>query len=163
VRVIPCICITRILADLEAFLSNRGNGDAKGWYHRQFWEAAEAWLFKDEGLELRASVHAELADYFSGKHHGAPKRYSTELHKVIQKHFPGETEGDRLVPLLINTLSAGTASVKHSRQRTLGARPPRFRCSLFHSTGSTRMPPLRTDHYQLTVSLPVVVTWHNAE
>ena len=47
VRIAPPLLLTRLLTDLAPYLTRRGDGsgvELVSWYHRQFWEAAEAWL-----------------------------------------------------------------------------------------------------------------------
>ena len=51
VRIAPPLLLTRLLTDLSPYLTRRGDGSGAelvSWYHRQFWEAAEAWLFAGE-------------------------------------------------------------------------------------------------------------------
>eukprot|EP00961_Rhodomonas_salina_P089460 1203151-Rhodomonas_salina.1 len=105
VRVVPCIVVTRLLADLRAFLARRGTGSAMGWYHRQFQEAAAAWLF-DADPAFKQRVHTDLAAYFAGTFHGILKQYSEDLKKCVQTKYPDETGADRLVPAQ-NLLLAG--------------------------------------------------------
>ena len=48
VRIVPPLLVTRLLTDLAPYLTRRGDGSGAelvSWYHRQFWEAAGAWLF----------------------------------------------------------------------------------------------------------------------
>jgi hypothetical protein len=102
VRIVPPLLVTRLLTDLAPYLTRRGDGSGAelvSWYHRQFWEAAQAWLF--EGHEgIRELRHAELADYFSGAWSGKDKPYQDTLKKCVQRpeFFPGESGADRMVP-----------------------------------------------------------------
>lgn len=103
--------VSRLLGDLKAYLSRRGDGSGAElvvWYHLQFWEAAEAFLFEggrsgarslNARINAKATMHSELADYFGGKWAGKPKPYNDKLCKCVQheKFFPGESEGDRMV------------------------------------------------------------------
>eukprot|EP00961_Rhodomonas_salina_P206595 2789102-Rhodomonas_salina.2 len=114
VPVVSCIVVTRLLADLQPYLAQRGTSNAMGWYHRQFWEAAEAWLFGEDGAWLRERVHAEIADYFSGKYHGALKPYNSALRQVVQKHLAAESECDRLVPAQPAVLSGRVFELESS-------------------------------------------------
>ena len=53
VRVVPPIVVSRLLEDLKMYLTTRGDGGGfplVSWYHRQFWEAAETWLFPDDSF-----------------------------------------------------------------------------------------------------------------
>ncbi len=71
------------------------------WYHRQFWEAGESWLFETEhGEAIKQQRHTELADYFDGTWAGKCKPYSEALKKSVQRpeFFPGEAAGERNVP-----------------------------------------------------------------
>jgi hypothetical protein len=109
-RTCPPLVISMLLADLEPYLSRRGDGSGKElvcWYHRQFWEAAEHYLFgeglggQDPGTFVpRAQRHGQLAEYFSGRWAGQAKPYSPWLAERVQRpeFFPGETAGDRMVP-----------------------------------------------------------------
>ncbi|KAJ1468055.1 hypothetical protein T484DRAFT_1856676, partial [Baffinella frigidus] len=107
-RTCPPLVLTMLLAELAPYLSRRGDGSGQelfSWYHRQFWEAAEAYLFGEseqarEGFVSRQAWHQQLADFFAGTWAGAPKPYSAWLAERVQRHnfFPGETTGDRMVP-----------------------------------------------------------------
>ena len=104
VRIVPPLLVTRLLTDLSAYLTRRGDGSGAelvSWYHRQFWEAAEAWLFAsvEGGEAVKQQRHKELADYFDGTWAGKCKPYSEELNKRVQQFFPGEAAGERNVPL----------------------------------------------------------------
>jgi len=104
VRIAPPLLVTRLLTDLAPFLTRRGDGSGSelvSWYHRQFWEAAEARLFATEhGEEIKQQRHKELADYFEGTWAGKCKPYSEELKKRVQRpaFFPGEAAAERNVP-----------------------------------------------------------------
>ena len=105
VRVIPPLLPTRLLTDLAPYLTRRGDGsgvELVTWYHRQFWEAAHAWLFEQppDGDAIKQQRHLELADYFSGVWASADKPYSEALSKCVQRErfFPGEAAADRNVP-----------------------------------------------------------------
>ena len=119
-RTCPPLVIARLLADLEPYLSCRGDGSGQEllkWYHRQFWESAEHYLFEGTNcagtvtsarasytakseFPSRALRHAQLADFFAGTWAGRAKPYSSWLAERVQRHqfFPGETGGDRMVP-----------------------------------------------------------------
>ena len=96
VRVAPPLLVTRLLTDLAPYLTRRGDGSGAElitWYHRQFWEAAMAWLFPaGPGDAIRRQRHGELADYFYGSWAGAAKPYSEALRARVQRpqFFPGE-------------------------------------------------------------------------
>jgi hypothetical protein len=64
-------------------------------YHRQFWEAAEAYFLKNS--ETRKERHCQLALFFNGHWAGEAKPYSDELKAKVQKTFSGETSGNRRV------------------------------------------------------------------
>jgi hypothetical protein len=104
VRIAPPLLVTRLLTDLAPFLTRRGDGSGSelvSWYHRQFWEAAEARLFPTEnGEAIKQQRHKELADYFEGTWAGKCKPYSPELQKSVQRpeFFPGEAAAERNVP-----------------------------------------------------------------
>ena len=69
-----------LLADLDSFLSRRGQGSGGEllfWYHRQLWEAAEARYLKD--LDFRSSMHRMLGQFFCGKWCGKAKPYSEAM------------------------------------------------------------------------------------
>ena len=97
VRVAPPLLVTRLLTDLAPYLTRRGDGSGAvliTWYHRQFWEAATAWLFPagSGGDAIRQQRHGELADYFSGFWAGKAKPYTEALKERVQRpqFFPGE-------------------------------------------------------------------------
>jgi hypothetical protein len=104
VRIAPPLLVTRLLTDLAPFLTRRGDGSGSelvSWYHRQFWEAAEARLFANEdGEEIKQQRHKELADYFEGTWAGICKPYSEKLKERVQRpaFFPGEAAAERNVP-----------------------------------------------------------------
>ena len=105
VRVVPPLLVTRLLTELAPYLTRRGDGSGAvlvSWYHRQFWEAAQAWLFGTgaDGDAIKRQRHQELADYLSGFWAGVAKPYSEALKKCIQRpqFFPGEAAADRQVP-----------------------------------------------------------------
>jgi hypothetical protein len=121
-RIFPPLLVTRLLSDLEDFLACRGDGSGVqlvGWMHRQFWEAAEVWVFpptdKDRDapamyaggssagrlkhfvnscLIPRRYEHRALAEYFCGMWAGRPKPYSDAL----KGKCAGEACADRKVP-----------------------------------------------------------------
>lgn len=103
IRILPPLLITRILTDLQEYLTFRGDGsgvELVSWYHRQFWEAAKEWLFhrQDGGSEQLRFRHVQMADYFEGKWAHVHKVYSDKLKTQVQKFFPGEESADRMVP-----------------------------------------------------------------
>jgi hypothetical protein len=105
VRVVPPLLVTRLLTELAPYLTRRGDGSGAvlvSWYHRQFWEAAQAWLFGTgaDGDAIKRQRHQELADYLSGFWAGEAKPYSEALKTCIQRpqFFPGEAAADRQVP-----------------------------------------------------------------
>jgi len=105
VRVVPPLLVTRLLTELAPYLTRRGDGSGAvlvSWYHRQFWEAAQAWLFGTgaDGDAIKRQRHQELADYLSGFWAGVAKPYSEALKTCIQRpqFFPGEAAADRQVP-----------------------------------------------------------------
>ena len=108
VRIAPPLLLTRLLTDLAPYLTRRGDGsgvELVSWYHRQFWEAAEAWLFRaaEGGAAIKLQKqqrHAELADYFAGRWAGTAKPYTEALKKCVQRpqFFPGEDAAERNVP-----------------------------------------------------------------
>jgi hypothetical protein len=105
VRVVPPLLVTRLLTELAPYLTRRGDGSGAvllSWYHRQFWEAAQAWLFGTgaDGDAIKRQRHQELADYLSGFWAGVAKPYSEALKTCIQRpqFFPGEEAADRQVP-----------------------------------------------------------------
>ena len=109
VRIAPPLLLTRLLTDLAPYLTRRGDGsgvELVSWYHRQFWEAAEAWLFRaaEDGaatkLQKQQQRHAELADYFAGRWADTAKPYTEALKKCVQRpqFFPDEDAAERNVP-----------------------------------------------------------------
>ena len=108
VRIAPPLLLTRLLTDLAPYLTRRGDGsgvELVSWYHRQFWEAAEAWLFRaaEDGAAtklLKQQRHAELADYFAGRWADTAKPYTEALKKCVQRpqFFPDEDAAERNVP-----------------------------------------------------------------
>ena len=97
VRIVPPLLVTRLLTDLAAYLTRRGDGSGAelvSWYHRQFWEAAGAWLFEtgEDGKSIKQQRHGELAHYFSGFWAGKAKPYTEALKECVQRpqFFPGE-------------------------------------------------------------------------
>ena len=104
-RVVPPLLVTRLLTELAPYLTRRGDGSGTflvSWYHRQFWEAAQAWLFGTgaDGDAIKQQRHQELADYLSGFWADVAKPYSQALKTCIQRpeFFPDEAAADRLVP-----------------------------------------------------------------
>ena len=66
-RKMPSAPLALLLADLDPFLSRRGQaggGELLFWYHRQFWEAVWAFLLKC--WLFCAEMHRLMAEYFSG-------------------------------------------------------------------------------------------------
>lgn len=104
VRIAPPLLLTRLLTDLLPYLTRRGDGsggELLSWYHRQFLEAAQAWLFGgSNGQVIRKRRHRELADYFSGTWAGKAKPYNDALKTCVQRpqFFPGESAAERNVP-----------------------------------------------------------------
>ena len=104
VRILPPLLITRVLTDLHQYLTFRGDGSGVhlvGWYHRQFWEGAEAWLFPFGKIDsTKRHRHGELADYFQGKWSDISKPYNDFLRGRVQRpqFFPGEESANRMVP-----------------------------------------------------------------
>jgi hypothetical protein len=105
VRVVPPLLVTRLLTELAPYLTRRGDGSGAfivSWYHRLFWEAAQAWLFQTgaDGDTVKRQRHQELADYLSGFWAGVAKPYREALKTCIQRpqFFPGEAKADRQVP-----------------------------------------------------------------
>ena len=108
VRIAPPLLLTRLLTDLAPYLTRRGDGsgvELVSWYHRQFWEAAEAWLFRaaEGGAAIKLQKqqrHAELADYFAGRWADTAKPYTEALKKCVQRpqFFPDEDAAERNVP-----------------------------------------------------------------
>ena len=101
VRIVPPLLVTRLLTDLAPYLTRRGDGSGAelvSWYHRQFWEAASAWLFeagedgKEDGKRIKQQCHRQLADFFAGRWAGTSKPYSDGLRECVQRpqFFPGE-------------------------------------------------------------------------
>lgn len=89
IRRLPPLLIVRLRHDLNRYLVNRGDSGVQimGWYHRQFWEAAQDRYTKDKDTCQR--LHAGIADYFMGRWSGdVPKPYK-------DKH--GESEAIRYV------------------------------------------------------------------
>ena len=79
-RKMPSGPLALLLADLDSFLSRRGQGSGGEllfWYHRQLWEAAEARYLKD--LDFRSSMHRMLGQFFCGKWCGKAKPYSEAM------------------------------------------------------------------------------------
>ena len=79
-RKMPSGPLALLLADLDSFLSHRGQksgGELLFWYHRQLWEAAEARYLKD--LDFRSSMHRMLSQFFCGKWCGKAKPYSKAM------------------------------------------------------------------------------------
>ena len=94
VRILPPLLITRVLTDLEKYLQFRGEGSTAQlikWYHRQFWESAEDWLFPS-GLQAskrkRIQRHVELADFFGGRWAKVNKPYNERLRKQVYIQHP---------------------------------------------------------------------------
>lgn len=97
VRIVPPLLVTRLLTDLAPYLTRRGDGSGAelvSWYHRQFWEAASAWLFEagEDGKRIKQQRHRQLADFFAGRWAGTSKPYSDGLRECVQRpqFFPGE-------------------------------------------------------------------------
>ena len=133
IRTCPPLVIAMLLADLDPYLSRRGDGSGHqlvSWYHRQFWEAAEDYCFAGEGVGdqdttgfvSRAERHQQLTDYFSGKWADRAKPYSPWLAERVQrpKFFPGETAGDRMVPT--QPLVVGGTLTDQAEKRLLNTR-----------------------------------------
>ena len=105
VRIVPPLLVTRFLTDPAPYLTRRGDGsgvELVSWYHRQFLEAAAAWLFESVrvGELIKQQRHKELADYFDGKWAGKCKPYSDALKERVQQpqFFPTEAAAERNVP-----------------------------------------------------------------
>lgn len=66
-----CFCCN--LPFCGRFSVNRGDSGVQimGWYHRQFWEAAQDRYTKDKDTCQR--LHAGIADYFMGRWSGGQK------------------------------------------------------------------------------------------
>ncbi|KAJ1477021.1 hypothetical protein T484DRAFT_1822731 [Baffinella frigidus] len=118
-RTSPPLVLSRLLTDISPYLSRRGDGsgvELLSWYHRQFWEACEAYCFNVRTTFTRRKRYRELVEYYSGKWAGRAKPYNTWLAAVVQRpsSFPGETAGDRMVPaqplVLQGSLRDGTSS-----------------------------------------------------
>ena len=133
IRTCPPLVIAMLLADLDPYLSRRGDGSGHqlvSWYHRQFWEAAEDYCFAGEGVGdqdttgfvTRTERHQQLTDYFSGKWADRAKPYSPWLAERVQrpKFFPGETAGDRMVPT--QPLVVGGTLTDQAEKRLLNTR-----------------------------------------
>ena len=100
VRTLPSNPLTMLLADLRPYLTLRGSASGGGglmmrWYHRQFWEAADAHYLHD--ADERRSRHAQLGEFFSGTWANRSKPYNEKLKAAVQKKVPGEVSGDRRV------------------------------------------------------------------
>jgi hypothetical protein len=100
VRTLPTNPLTMLLADLKPYLTMRGAASGGGglmmrWYHRQFWEAADAHYLHD--ADERRSRHAQLGEFFSGTWANRSKPYNDKLKAAVQKKVPGEVSGDRRV------------------------------------------------------------------
>ena len=131
VRIVPPLLVTRLLTELAPYLTRRGDGsgvELVSWYHRQFWEAALAWLFDPaaDGAAVRRQRHAELAAYFGGAWAGRCKPYSEALRKSVQRFFPGEAAAERNVPhqprVLEGALFAPSAPLENASKYTLNTR-----------------------------------------
>ena len=131
-RTCPPLVVSMLLTDLEPYLSRRGDGSGQelvSWYHRQFWEAAEHYLFSDTPSDAggssgsasefvpRAERHCQLADYYSGRWANCPKPYSPWLAERVRRpqFFPEETAGDRMVPAQPLALSGLLTSPEDAR------------------------------------------------
>jgi hypothetical protein len=157
VRVVPPLLVTRLLTELAPFLTRRGDGSGAvlvSWYHRQFWEAAQAWLFGTgaDGDAIKVQRHQELADYLSGFWAGVAKPYSEALKICIQKpysevlktciqrpelefeFFPDEAAADRQVPLQPLVLEGNLLDPSASSKCKLNVR--RIRELVRHLIGS---------------------------
>jgi WD40 repeat protein len=100
VRTLPTNPLTMLLADLKPYLTFRGAWSGGGglmmrWYHRQFWEAANEYLFCD--AEERRRRHAQLSEFFLGLWADRSKPYNDNLKIAVQKKVVDEVSGDRRV------------------------------------------------------------------
>jgi len=100
VRTLPTNPLTMLLADLRPYLTMRGAASGGGglmmrWYHRQFWEAADAYFLHDGGERRRRS--AQLGEFFIGTWADRSKPYNDKLKAAVQKKVTGEVSGDRRV------------------------------------------------------------------
>ena len=79
-RKLPSAPLQLLLRLLAPYLSRRGQaigGDLSVWYHRQLWEAAEAYYLENE--EFRAALHRILSEFFGGRFSGRCKPCSQSL------------------------------------------------------------------------------------
>ena len=100
VRTLPTNPLTMLLADLRPYLTMRGAASGGGglmmrWYHRQFWEAADAYFLHDGDERRRRS--AQLGEFFTGAWADRSKPYNDRLKAAVQKKVAGEVSGDRRV------------------------------------------------------------------
>jgi NACHT domain- and WD repeat-containing protein len=99
VRTMPASPLTMLLSDLSPYLSRRGcsvgGTELLFWYHQQFSEAVRFHYLNDASFVK--SIHSLLADFFCGVWNGREKPYNAALIDAVNKKFPGETQGNRLV------------------------------------------------------------------
>jgi hypothetical protein len=108
-RVIPPLLLSRLLHELNIYILRRGDFSGQvlvSFYHRQFLETAQArYLSEDKQTHPvtaqaipRSQRHAQMAEYYGGDWSNKFKPYSDSLKAAVQKVFPDECEGNRLVP-----------------------------------------------------------------
>ena len=164
VRIVPPLLVTRLLSDLAPYLTRRGDGSGAelvSWYHRQFWEAARAWLFgswdmaralvlKKEAMNsVRQQRHLQLADFFGGRWAGVSKPYSDP--KGLKWKNAGSTKPSKGIalehPRLAAALKAENGSpeerqevhFKEDEWRQLQV--PRLPCDSFIQVGESYFEP----------------------
>jgi hypothetical protein len=108
-RVIPPLLLSRLLHELNIYILRRGDFSGQvlvSFYHRQFLETAQArYLLNNEQTHpaaeqaiSRSQRHSQMAEYYGGDWSNKFKPYSDNLKAAVQKIFPDECEGNRLVP-----------------------------------------------------------------
>ena len=105
-----------VLGKLAPYLSRReqvGGGTKMIWYHRQFWETAQAVYLTDK--RVCANLHGELADFFSGSWSEGKKPCSSYLQQRV-----GLSEAERFVrpqPLVRNNMNPLLPGAVYNLQR----------------------------------------------
>jgi hypothetical protein len=116
------------------------------WYHRQFWEAAGAWLFEmaEGGEGIKQQRHRELADYFAGRWAGVSKPYSDP--RGLKWKDVGSTKPSTGVELEYPRLAAALEKeaekeVHFKTEEWRQLQVPRLECDSFIQVGQTFFEP----------------------
>ncbi|KAK3105389.1 hypothetical protein FSP39_024054, partial [Pinctada imbricata] len=121
VRRVPGLLWARLRFDINSYLVDKEIDETRVsfWYHRQFYEAAEARYLSDRKYALL--IHSHLADYYLGTWYNQPKPFKYTEHQAKKLDLQSlDSSADRKVsaqPLFFKHVDEKATTIRYNKRK----------------------------------------------